>query len=133
MKNKYNAKRCRDVQGNYLASRLEADVSNWLIACQQEGKYADIRRQATVTFPCGNTWCIDFKVTLPDGTIFYVEAKGMETGGYVKQKRMLKCCPTHPLAPLFVIKRRGKDGLYVAESHNCGDIEPPVPSRPTYP
>jgi len=120
------AKSCCDIEGNWCASIFEASVSNLLIYMQKAGELVSIMRQKTIRLPCGVSWRIDFLVTNSEGQEYFVEAKGLVTDAYIQKLKMYKQCPEYQSLPLFVIKKRGRDGFIVSDVVNAGGIMPPI-------
>lgn len=76
------------IDGEYFPSGLEAAVFSTLKLLQKSGEITDIQRQPRVPLVSGIRWFVDYKCTKADGSIYYVEAKGLETEAY-KLKRKL--------------------------------------------
>ena len=72
-----------DFHGRSFGSKLEAAVYGVLLLREKAGEISEIHCQSTVRMysnAMGEHWGCrpDFRCTNPDGSIFYVEAKGFE-------------------------------------------------------
>ncbi len=74
------------------------------------------------------TWAIDYRVVAIDGSIFYVEYKGMATDMYKMKLRLYKeqAAAGNITTPLFVVTKYGPMRFRVIESVNAGTLSQPV-------
>lgn len=111
--NKYNAKRS-EFAGRSFASGLEREVYAMLLLMQKAGELLEVQCQDHVRLTAAQIVLIpDFKVTMPDGRFEWHEAKGIETDAWMIKKRLWV---HYGPGKLTIWKRRGKTGLYIAET-----------------
>lgn len=96
----------RVVDGIRFHSTREAEV--YLDLCYQlrVGMIAALERQVRVELPGEPpiVWLCDFRVTMPDGQVRYVEVKGVETPEWKLKKRLLRAHRPDIYAALEVLR-----------------------------
>lgn len=102
---KYRAQKTL-IGGHEFPSKLEASVYSILLLRERAGEVTDIKRQQAVRLKekcsmCGAgpvVWKVDFSaINSKTGELFFVEAKGEETGDYIKRKKLWKADPPYRL------------------------------------
>ena len=89
-KHKYGAKKVEQA-GYSFGSKLEAAVFNMLHILQLSGAIKHIQVQDSVYLTEAEIlYKPDFKITKPDGTFYWVEAKGFKTPVWGIKKRLWK-------------------------------------------
>jgi hypothetical protein len=83
-KHKYGAQRT----GRY-ASKLEAKVAGEIETLMRAGRILDWVEQVPVRLPGGIRYLIDFMVLDVDGTVRFIECKGVETRVWTNKLRQL--------------------------------------------
>lgn len=80
--NKYQAKG-RYYDGKWFDSTFELNVYQDLLWDQKAGNISKIERQVKIPLEVNGiritNYYVDFRVTYPDGSVEYIEAKGFET------------------------------------------------------
>lgn len=88
-KHKYKAEKVEGHGGYSFGSKLEAAVYNMLYLLQRAGVIKVIQVQDTVLLSDANIiYKPDFKITKPDGSFYWVEAKGFKTPVWAIKKRL---------------------------------------------
>jgi hypothetical protein len=85
VQHKFRAKRT----GNY-ASKREAEYAEVLLLQKQAGEVLDWLEQVPVRLPGGTKYVADFMVIARDGSVKFVEVKGMETQVWRLKMRQLE-------------------------------------------
>lgn len=101
-RNKFGAQRTRG-----YASKLEADVADWLAASLDDGE--ELLEQIPITFACGAKYVCDFAVARDGRIVRYVEAKGAETSVWKLKMRLLKH-EMPDIASITYVVKRGRRG-----------------------
>lgn len=89
---KYNAKP-QDIDGHYFASKREAAVYKDLKLFVKQGEITDLQLQPTIELlpkPNRIAYRADFRVTWKNGSIEYIDVKGMETATFKLKHKLLK-------------------------------------------
>lgn len=92
---KYGAKKVEHHAGYSFGSKLEAAVYNILYLLQKAGEIKEIQVQDSVYLTDAEIlYKPDFRVTCPDGFVYWVEAKGFETPEWrIKRRLWMKYGP----------------------------------------
>lgn len=88
-KNKYKAIPVTDGP-NRFASTKEHRYYRELLIRQRIGEVKYFLRQVGIHLNCGSRYVVDFQVFLADGSVEYVDVKGMETQVFKLKKRMVE-------------------------------------------
>lgn len=89
MKNKFKAIRTT-VDGITFASKKEANYYVILKLRKKKGEIKDFEMQVPYKFACGVKYILDFRVTENDGSIRYIDVKGVLTPVYKLKKKLMK-------------------------------------------
>lgn len=95
LSHKFNAKRC-EADSIKFGSKAERSYYFKLQALQKNGDVIFFLRQVPFDLPGGTKYFVDFQVFYADGTIAFVDVKGMST-------------------PLFIMKKKQVEDLYPIE------------------
>jgi hypothetical protein len=79
-----------DVDNIKFASRKEARYYKELILRQKAGEVLFFLRQTPIHLPGGVKYVCDFQVFLSDGTVQFVDVKGMETDIFKLKKKQVE-------------------------------------------
>lgn len=93
-KHKYNAKKT-EVDGIRFDSKKEARYYQDLLLRQRAGEVVFFLRQTAFHLPGGVVYRIDFQEFHSDGTVHFVDVKGMKTQMYIAKKKMVEA--TYPV------------------------------------
>lgn len=93
-KHKFNA-RPTEFNGIKFASKKEAEYYRQLLTRQRIGEVIFFLRQAPFHLPGGVRYVVDFIEFLADGTVHFVDVKGMETDTYKIKKKIVEA--TYPI------------------------------------
>jgi hypothetical protein len=96
---KYGAKRT-----NGYASKLEAAYAGDLAVRKQHGEIVDWLEQVPVKLPGGIKYVCDFMLIMADGSVKFVETKGLATPTWKLKLRLLEECRPEVFARLEVVK-----------------------------
>ena len=88
-KHKYNAKKT-EVDGIRFDSKKEARYYQDLLLRQRAGEIVFVLRQVPFHLPGGVTYRVDFQEFHSDGTVHFVDVKGMKTQMYIAKKKMVE-------------------------------------------
>lgn len=97
--NKFGAKRT-----NGYASKLEAAYAVELATRKQLGEIVDWLEQVPVKLPGNTRYICDFMLIMADGSVRFVECKGMETPVWRLKLRLLEESRPEVFARLEVVK-----------------------------
>ena len=86
---KFNAKRT-EIDGIKFASKKEAAYYQQLLLRQKGGDVIFFLRQVPFHLPGGVRYVVDFQEFLSDGTVRFVDVKGMRTSEYIAKKKMVE-------------------------------------------
>lgn len=86
---KFNAVRT-EVDSIKFASRKEADYYRALLLRQKAGDVVFFLRQVPFHLPGGVRYVVDFLEFRTDGTVAFVDVKGMKTPEYKAKKKMVE-------------------------------------------
>jgi hypothetical protein len=89
MRHKFNAART-ERDGLSFSSKLEAAYYDKLKLFQSAGKVLFFLRQVPFHLPGGVRYVVDFQVFYADGTVEFVDVKGMETPEFIAKKKMVE-------------------------------------------
>lgn len=89
VRHKYNAK-ATELDGIRFASKREAKAYAGLVAERQAGTIVFFLRQVPLHLPGGTRLVVDFLVFYADGTVRFLDAKGMETDSFKIKKREIE-------------------------------------------
>jgi hypothetical protein len=78
IKHKFHAVRCES-DGKKFPSKLERAYYNQLVLRQKAGDVLFFLRQVAFDLPGNVRYFADFEVFLPDGTVEFIDCKGMMT------------------------------------------------------
>jgi hypothetical protein len=78
------------IHGHAFDSKKEANYYLQLLARQQADEVAMFLMQVPIALPGGIKYVIDFVVFLADGTVEWVDVKGMKTDVYRLKKRQVE-------------------------------------------
>jgi len=81
--------------GYTFPSKKEAAYYEQLKVCQQSGDVVFFLRQTPIHLPGGVTYRVDFLVFLADGTVEFVDVKGVITPEYLIKKKVVEA--TYPI------------------------------------
>ncbi len=76
--------------GITFASKLEAAYYDKLKLFQKAGSVLFFLRQVPFHLPGGVKYVCDFQVFYSDGTVEFIDVKGMETPEFIAKKRMVE-------------------------------------------
>lgn len=86
MKHKFNAVRC-ELDGKKFSSKLERNFYAKILLMQKEGAVIFCLRQIPFDLPGGVKHFVDFQVFFADGTVEFIDTKGLDTPmGKAKRK-----------------------------------------------
>lgn len=88
-RHKYNAKRT-EVDNIRFDSAKEARYYNELLLRQKAGEVVFFLRQTAFHLPGGVTYRVDFQEFLANGTVRFVDVKGMKTKDFIMKKKMVE-------------------------------------------
>jgi hypothetical protein len=88
-KNKYNAKRTI-VDGITFDSKKEARYYSELLLRRRAGEITFFLRQVPFDLPGGIKYRVDFVEFCADGTIRFIDVKGVQTKEFILKKRMVE-------------------------------------------
>ena len=86
---KFNAVRT-EVNGEKFPSKKEAAYYQQLLLRQKAGDVIFFLRQVPFHLPGGVKYIVDFEEFLSDGTVRFVDTKGMRTSIYIAKKKMVE-------------------------------------------
>ena len=89
IRHKYKAIRT-ELDGIKFASKKEASYYKTLKALEQNGKVVFFLRQVPFHLPGGVTYRCDFAEFWADGTVHFVDVKGMKTRGFIDKKKLVE-------------------------------------------
>lgn len=90
-------------QGQHFASRLELAYYNKLELEMRAGAVIFFLRQVPFHLPGGVKYVVDYQVFYSDGTVRFVDVKGVETNEFVAKKKMVEAL--YPVQ-IDVVKRK---------------------------
>jgi hypothetical protein len=99
MQNKFGAKRT-----NGYASKRESEYAAALQLQKQSGVVLDWLEQVPVRLPGGTKYVVDFMVIARDGSVKFVEVKGMQTQVWRLKMRQLEELRPEIFARLEVVR-----------------------------
>lgn len=76
--------------GMTFHSKLEARYYDHLILLKKLGDVAFFLRQVPIHLPGNVKYVVDFQVFYTDGTIEFVDPKGVETDAFIKNKKLVE-------------------------------------------
>ena len=86
VRHKFNAKRC-ELDGKKFSSKLERDFYAKILMQQKSGDVIFCLRQIPFDLPGGVRHFVDFQIFFSDGTVEFVDTKGVDTPmGKAKRK-----------------------------------------------
>jgi dsDNA-binding SOS-regulon protein len=88
-KHKFNAIKTQR-NGFKFDSKKEADYYDQLIMLQRNGDVVFFLRQVPFHLPGNITYRVDFQVFLADGSVEFIDVKGMRTPQYIAKKKMVE-------------------------------------------
>lgn len=88
-RHKYNAKKT-DVDGIRFDSKKEAKYYQELKLRQMSGEIVFFLRQVPFYLPGGVTYRVDFQEFHTDGTVHFVDVKGMRTQSFIAKKKIVE-------------------------------------------
>lgn len=94
-KHKFSAKRCESDSIKF-GSKAERSYYHRLQALQKSGEVVFFLRQVPFDLPGNTKYFVDFQVFYADGTVSFIDVKGMST-------------------PLFIMKKKQVEDLYPVE------------------
>lgn len=86
---KFKAKPVRD-DGHHFPSKLEWKVSQTLELRKKAGEIIFFLRQVPFHLPGGVKYVVDFQVFETNGSVRFLDAKGMETAEFKMKKKMVE-------------------------------------------
>ena len=86
---KFNAKRT-EIDGIKFASKKEATYYQQLLLRQKGGDVIFFLRQVPFHLPGGVRYVVDFQEFLSDGTVRFIDVKGMRTSEYIAKKKIVE-------------------------------------------
>ena len=86
---KFNAKRT-EIDGISFPSKKEAAYYQQLLLRQKGNDVIFFLRQVPFHLPGGVRYVVDFQEFLSDGTVRFVDVKGMRTSEYIAKKKMVE-------------------------------------------
>ena len=93
-RHKYNAKKT-EIDGIRFDSKKEARYYQDLLLRQRTGEIVFFLRQVPFHLPGGVSYRIDFQEFHSNGTVHFVDVKGMKTAIYIAKKKMVEA--TYPV------------------------------------
>ncbi|MDI6756450.1 MAG: DUF1064 domain-containing protein [Endomicrobiia bacterium] len=88
-RHKFNARRT-ELDGIKFASKKEAKYYSELLLRQKEGEVIFFLRQIPIHLGGGVKYVVDFQEFRADGTVHFVDVKGMKTPTYKAKKKMVE-------------------------------------------
>jgi hypothetical protein len=88
-RHKFNAKQT-EVDGIKFQSKLEAKYYNQLKLRVRAKDVVFFLRQVPFHLPGGVTYRVDFQVFLSNGTVEFIDVKGLETKDFIMKKKMVE-------------------------------------------
>lgn len=88
-RHKFNAKRT-ELNGIKFASRKEAEYYRELLLRQKAGEVVFFLRQIPIHLGGGVKYVVDFLEFWGDGTVHFIDVKGMRTPTYRAKKKMVE-------------------------------------------
>jgi hypothetical protein len=88
-KHKFNAKRC-ELDGFKFDSKKEATYYMGLKLRVRSGDVVFFLRQVPFHLPGGVTYRVDFQEFHKDGSIHFIDVKGMRTKEYIAKKKLVE-------------------------------------------
>lgn len=101
IRHKFNSVRVKN-NGNNFASKLEEAYDAYLQILQKEEKIEFYLWQVPLRLPGGTKYIVDFVVFDSDGTVRFVDVKGMETDVFKIKKREIEA---HYPFDIVIIKK----------------------------
>lgn len=89
MGHKFNAIQT-EIDGIKFASKAESRYYLYLKACQASGEVVGFLRQVPFHLQGGVKYVADFQVFYADGTVAFVDVKGVETPAFRSKMRQMK-------------------------------------------
>lgn len=86
---KYNNRKV-EIHGHKFDSQKEADYYLYLLSEQQDDRVTMFLMQVPIALPAGVKYVIDFVVFRADGTVEWIDVKGMRTDMYKLKKRQVE-------------------------------------------
>lgn len=86
---KYNAVRT-DIDGIKFDSKKEAMYYRWLNLRVISGEIIFFLRQVPFHLPGGVTYRVDFQEFHSDGSVHFIDVKGMKTNDFIMKKKMVE-------------------------------------------
>lgn len=72
-----------------FASKAEAEAYQKILLLMQAGEVTDLQLQPKFKFPMGFEYWADFRVTWKDGSLEFIDAKGLETPVFKLKKKCM--------------------------------------------
>jgi hypothetical protein len=88
-RHKFNATRC-ELDGLKFASKLERDYYAHLKLLEKSGEVVYFHWQIPIRLPGGSKCIVDFQVFYSDGTVRYLDTKGIETDSFKIKRREIE-------------------------------------------
>ena len=106
-RSKYRSVRT-DVDGINFHSKLEASYYSQLKLRQAAGDIRYFLRQVPIHLPGNTRYVVDFMVCENDGSLRYIDTKGMETAAFKRSKKQVEAL--YPIT-IEIVKRATKRGM----------------------
>lgn len=101
LRHKFRAKPVED-DGQHFSSKLEWSFYKHILLLQKTGLILFFLRQIPFHLPGGAKYVTDFQIFYTDGTIRFIDVKGMETSEFILKKKLVEAI--YPVT-IEVIKR----------------------------
>lgn len=88
-RHKFNAKICES-DGIKFSSKRERDYYHQLKHQQKSGDVVFFLRQIPISLPGNSKYVCDFEVFYSDGTVAFIDVKGVETENFRLKKRQVE-------------------------------------------
>ena len=89
IKHKFNAK-LTELHGIKFSSKKEANYYLQLLLRQKAGEVLFFLRQIPIHLDAGIKYIVDFQVFKSDGTVEFIDVKGMKTPIYILKKKLVE-------------------------------------------
>ena len=89
VKHKFKAVRCES-DGKKFPSKLERNFYDQLVFRQKAGDVLFFLRQVAFDLPGNVRYFSDFQVFLPDGTVEFIDCKGVDTPASIIKRKMVE-------------------------------------------